>query len=183
MKQCVILLSLISFFLFGCSKNLNKNQNVPVAKLIQDVKWDYNYEKIKDLLENKYGLEFDNEIEQTKKYKNRNSKVFAFEGAKLNEINTWRWNVSFENDSLFDVVITIGAGPKEKSGEIIQKLKDAINELPYTKFTPLQDEWILEWVLEQNDTPIGRIQITDFKNGGLAFSYSTDKLLRNYKYK
>ncbi len=176
MKNSIYLIVIFFLVFAGCQKQPKLYPNVTIEQVFQDLKWDYNYAKVKNILESKYGLEFAGELA---KGKNKgNYKVFSFEGGKLNGLLSTEWRVSLENDSLMDVLIFIPSESRKKCAQTVLDLRDTINNLPYEKFPRIN----YEWILHDKGKAIGRIEMTNSFGRGVMLFISTNKFINKYSY-
>ncbi len=176
MKNSIYLIVIIFLVIAGCEKQPKHYPNVTFVQLFQDLKWDYNFAKVKNILETKYGLEYSDELA---KGKNKgNFKVFQFEGGKFSGFNCSEWRVDFENDSLMDVFVFIPSESRKKCAQTVLDIRDTINNLPYEKFPRIN----YEWILHDKGKAIGRIQMMNSFGKGVILFISTNKFINKYSY-
>jgi len=161
----------------GCAKQPKEYPNVSIEQVFQDLKWDYNYAKVKNIFETKYGLELTEELKPTKPQKTKrktkdNFKVFRFEGGKFSGLNCSEWRVSFLNDTLMDVLVFIPSESYKKCAQTILDLRDTINNLPYEKFPRIN----YEWILQKNGEAVGSIQLNNSFGRGIMVFITNNKL-------
>jgi hypothetical protein len=171
MRTSIYLIIGILIISAGCEKKPMEYPNVSIAQVIQDMKWDYNYAKVKTILETKYGLEFSNEIKQNKKSKG--IKVYRFEGGVLNGVKTGHWVVDFVNDSLNFIFVGIVA----ETLRTYQTFKDSVNNLAYEKFARAEGDWFIS----EKGKAKCRILITDWGKE-IGISFSSEKFLNKCSY-
>ncbi|PJC60010.1 MAG: hypothetical protein CO025_04360 [Ignavibacteria bacterium CG_4_9_14_0_2_um_filter_37_13] len=179
MKTSIYLMVIFFLVFAGCAKQPKEYPNVSIAQVIQDLKWDYNYAKVKNVLETNYDLDFSGEIKLTQGKHKRNLKAFNFEGGKISGLKSQSWTITFDKDTLIYVLITISSETPKQCTKGVQGLREAINNLPYEKFPRINDEWILH----QNGKAIGRIQLTkSLFDKGMYVSFSSNKFINKYSY-
>jgi len=178
MKNSIYLIVVFFLVFAGCKKQLKEYPNVSIAQVIQDLKWDYNYAKVKNIFESKYGLEFPEELKLTQGKHKRNLTAFKFDGGKLSGLKSQYWSVTFDNDTLIDVLITIPSETPKKCANTILELRDTINNLPYEKFPRIN----YEWILHDKGKAIGRIQMINSFGRGITISFSSNKFINKYSY-
>lgn len=178
MKNSIYLIVIFFLMFAGCQKQPKLYPNVSIEQVFQDLKWDYNYAKVKNILESKYGLEFSGEIKLTQGKHKRNLKAFKFEGGKISGLKSQNWIVTFDNDSLMDVLVMIPSETPKKCAQTVLDLRDTINNLPYEKFPRIN----YEWILHDKGKAIGRIQMTNSFGRGVMLFISTNKFINKYSY-
>lgn len=178
MKSSFSLIIVFLIFIGGCNKQPKEYPNVSIAQVIQDLKWDYNYAKVKNIFESKYGLEFPDELKLTQGKRKRNLKAFKFDGGKFSGLKSQSWSVTFDNDTLIHILITIPSETPKKCANTILELRDTINNLPYEKFPRIN----YEWILHDKGKAIGRIQMINSFGKGITISFSTNKFINKYSY-
>ena len=177
MKNSLYMIVVIFLVFAGCQKQPKQYPNVSIEQVFQDLKWDYNYAKVKNIFETKYGLEFAGEMA---KGKNKdNFKVFSFEGGKFSGLKSDEWRVAFLNDSLFDVFVMIPSETPKKCAQTILDLRDTINNLPYEKFARIN----YEWILQKKGEAVGSIQLTNSFGKGIMVFITNNKLNNTCSYK
>jgi len=184
MKNSIYLIVIFFLVLAGCQKQPKQYPNVSIEQVFQDLKWDYNYAKVKNILETRYGLEFIEELKPRKPLKNKglnkdNFKVFSFEGGKFSGLKSDEWRVAFLNDSLFDVFVMIPSETPKKCAQTVLDLKDTINNLPYEKFPRIN----YEWILQKKGEAVGSIQLTNSFGKGIMVFITNNKLNNTCLYK
>ncbi|MFA4924975.1 MAG: hypothetical protein WC557_12340, partial [Ignavibacteriaceae bacterium] len=108
MKNSIYLIAIIFLVIAGCQKKPKQYPNVTFVQVFQDLKWDYNYAKVKNIFETKYGLEFSNELDPSKNSKNaRHLKTFVFDGGKISGLKSQSWTITFDKDTLIYVLVGI----------------------------------------------------------------------------
>jgi len=178
MKTSIYLMVIFFLVFAGCAKQPKEYPNVSIAQVIQDLKWDYNYAKVKNVLETNYVLDFSGEIKLTQGKHKRNLKAFKFEGGKISGLKSQSWSVTFDNDTLIDVLVGIVSETSDKCAKDILALRDTINNLPYEKFPRIN----YEWILHDEGKAIGRIQMTNSFGRGVTLFISTNKFINKYSY-
>ena len=178
MKNSIYLIVIFFLVFAGCQKQPKQYPNVSIEQVFQDMKWDYNYAKVKNIFETKYGLEFSSEIKLTQGKRKRNLKAFQFEGGKIGGLKTQFWLVTFDNDSLINVYIAIPSETPKQCAKTVLDLRDTINNLPYEKFPRIN----YEWILHEKGKAIGKIQMTNSFGRGVALFISTNKFINKYSY-
>ncbi|MFA6597567.1 MAG: hypothetical protein WCS69_07580 [Ignavibacteriaceae bacterium] len=178
MKKSIYLIAIFFLVLAGCEKQPKQYPNVSIEQVFQDLKWDDNYAKVKNIFEKKYGLDFSGEIKLTQGKHKRNLKAFKFEGGKISGLKSQSWSVTFDNDTLIDVLVGIVSETSDKCAKDILALRDTINNLPYEKFPRIN----YEWILHDKGKAIGRIQMMNGFGKGIAIYFSTNKFINKYSY-
>ena len=183
MKNSIYLIVIFFLVLAGCQKQPKQYPNVTFAQVFQDIKWNDNFANVKNFVETKYGLEFNEELKPRKPLKNKgrnkdNFKVFQFEGGKFSGFNCYEWRVTFMNDSLWDVLIFIPSESRKKCAQTVLDIRDTINNLPYEKFPRIN----YQWILHDKGKAIGRIQMTNNFGRGVMLVLSSNKFINKYSY-
>jgi len=177
MKNSVYLIAIIFLVLAGCEKQPKQYPNVSIEQVFQDLKWDDNFAKVKNILETKYGLEYNYEVKQNKK--NKTGRAFIFDGGRFCGLKTESWNVLFVNDSLLCVNIGIKSETPKRCAQTVLDLRDTINNLPYEKFPRIN----YEWILQKKGEAVGSIQLINGFGKGVTIFISNNKLNNTCSYK
>ena len=171
MKNKIELILSLFLLLAACAKQKNEFPNVEISKVVQDINLYDSYSNIKQLLEGKYQLKYDREIDQKEKDKN----VYIFSGGRINDLKTKSWSVVFDNDSLNSILITIESESKNKLSKDLQKLKERINKLSVNKYYENDEFWIINDVKEKKYG----IQLVS-NSHSILISFSSEKYINKY---
>jgi hypothetical protein len=175
MKKSIIIVVWFCILIIGCQNQNKEYSNVTIEQVTQNIKWSENYTNIKEMLENKYGLKFDREIEQ--KVNKNNGKVYKFLGGKINGIKTQSWAVTFNNDSLDFIIVIIDSETKEQNANTFQELRNNINTLSYDKYSKEDNTWILS---NPDKSKCGIQLISNEK--AIVITFSSNKYINKYSY-
>lgn len=141
MKQFIILL-IVSLFIPSCSVKQGKYPNIKTDQIFAELKWGLNYSDVKNILTEKYKLEFSRAIKQG----DTATKVFEFNGGMYNDIETKKWTVVFYDDSLIYVQLWISGESSQEKERVYKRLCES-NDNEFTKdstSTPDQNRWYCE---------------------------------------
>ncbi|MCK9425064.1 MAG: hypothetical protein M0Q21_03375 [Ignavibacteriaceae bacterium] len=168
MKNSIYFIIIFLVFMGGCFVQKNEYPDVTIAQVLQDLKWDYSFDTVKNILEKKYGLKYSQEINQDKH--SSNYKEHEFLGGSFIGIKTDRWIPTFLRDSLYVVIIKVLPETAEQKAKILSTINNNICNSPYQKFSKIKNEWILS----ENEKAICKLHINIFEKE-MFISFCTDK--------
>ncbi|MGE5350721.1 MAG: hypothetical protein ACM3S2_14675 [Ignavibacteriales bacterium] len=170
MKRAIYILALLLVILTGCSKQQKDYPNIKYSKIIKDVKWGSGVNEIKALLEDKYKLDFNKELKQSR----QNSRVLEFTGGKIEGIGTQRWGVCFTDNCLTFIMIKIESGSANEIERIFLTLKNGVDKVSFTKMSAGENEWIFS----ENKDAKCTLQLAKCKNG-ITMLFSSSKFIKS----
>lgn len=171
MKTITSLSILFLVFLLSCGNQENKITNVVLSQLMNDINWHEDYSNVKDLLENKYKLEFERKVDQ----KEVGKSIYVFSGITINSIKTKNCSIVFNNDSLNSIVFTIEEDSKNPLSADLEKLKSAISNLPIEQYYKESEFWIVK----DDQEEINGIQLSS-NSKTILISISSEKYINKY---
>lgn len=170
MKYSISVLALFLVILTGCSKQQKDYPDVKYSQIVKDIKWGSGMNEIKTLLEDKYKLDYKQELKQSKP----GIKVLEFTGGKVEGINTHSWEASFEGDSLIFIVVKVEPGTANEIERAFSSLKNGAAKVSFAKASNIENEWIFS----ENGAERCSLQLNKYKNG-IVMLFSSDKFINS----
>lgn len=168
MKQVSILVA-VPLVLSACNSKPNEYPNTKTEQIITQLKWNLDYSLVKDILTDRYKLDYSKEIKQGDK--NNLIKVYEFIGGKYNNIETDSLVVAFKNDSLVSIIIKIFKEQPDENEKIFKNLCDINNHELIKENGNIPNE--NRWFYEKDGKKLSEILILTWpKNKGIAILFS-----------
>jgi hypothetical protein len=168
MKHLLVLFAVL-LVLSACNSKPKEYTNTKTEQIISQLKWGLDYSSVKNILTEKYKLDYSREIEQSDK--NKLVKVYEFMGGKYNDIETESWVVAFKNDSLQSIMIKIFKEQPNENEKLYKNLCDLNNQELIKENSNVPNE--NRWFFEKDGEKLSEILISTWpENKGIAILFS-----------